>query len=180
MKPHIEYLEKFVRGLNAHRSKVKQEVTQGDKGGKSGQWSARKAQMAVQEYKSEGGGYKGKKTADNHLVEWGKEDWGTKSGAKSKDSGERYLPKEARAALTKDEYQRTTAKKRADTAKGKQFSAQPGDVAQKTAPHRATGHAAGGNGASRADLLAQAARKGIKGRSRMNKAALEQALRGNG
>lgn len=156
--------------------KVKQEVTQGDKGGKPGQWSARKAQMAVREYKTEGGGYKGEKTADNHLAEWTPEDWGTKSGAKSKDSGERYLPKEARAALTKDEYRRTTAKKRADTADGKQFSAQPEDVAHKTAPHRATGHAADGSSASRADLLAEAARKGIKGRSRMTKAALQKAL----
>ncbi len=45
--------------------KVKEEVTEGDKGGKPGQWSARKAQMAVQEYKHEGGGYEGKKSEDN-------------------------------------------------------------------------------------------------------------------
>ena len=31
--------------------KVKGDVTAGDKGGRPGQWSARKAQMAVQEYK---------------------------------------------------------------------------------------------------------------------------------
>lgn len=36
---------------------VKDEVTAGDKGGDPGQWSARKAQMAVQEYKKRGGGY---------------------------------------------------------------------------------------------------------------------------
>ena len=41
--------------------KVKTDVTKGDKGGKPGQWSARKAQLAVNEYKHEGGGYKGKK-----------------------------------------------------------------------------------------------------------------------
>ena len=33
--------------------KVKQVVTAGDKGGRPGQWSARKAQRAVQEYKKE-------------------------------------------------------------------------------------------------------------------------------
>ncbi len=38
---------------------VKKKVTDGSKGGKPGQWSARKAQMAVQAYKQEGGGYDG-------------------------------------------------------------------------------------------------------------------------
>ncbi len=115
--------------------KVKAEVTEGDKGGKPGQWSARKAQLAVNEYKHEGGGYEGGKSPDNHLAQWTREEWGTKSGAESGKTGERYLPKEAREALTDQEYKRTTAKKRADTAKGKQFSAQPKDVAAKTAPH---------------------------------------------
>ncbi len=46
---------------------VKTDVTKGDKGGRPGQWSARKAQMATQEYKKEGGGYKGAKSSDNHL-----------------------------------------------------------------------------------------------------------------
>src|SRR5579875_3638027 len=87
--------------------KVKEEVTEGDKGGRPGQWSARKAQLAVNEYKHEGGGYKGKKTADNHLSQWQKEEWGTKSGRKSTESGERYLPKKAREHLTDAEYKRT-------------------------------------------------------------------------
>ncbi len=153
--------------------KVKKQVTAGDKGGKPGQWSARKAQMAVGEYKSEGGGYKGKKTADNHLSQWTGEDWGTKSGKQSGKTGERYLPKQARETLSDQEYARTTAKKRADSARGRQFSAQPKDVASKTASAR-------GGGTSRADLLARAAQRGIKGRSRMKKAELEQALAGHG
>ena len=49
---------------------VKTRVTKSAKGGKPGQWSARKAQMAVAEYKKEGGGYEGKKTSDNHLQQW--------------------------------------------------------------------------------------------------------------
>ena len=32
-------------------------VKAGDKGGKPGQWSARKAQMVAKEYKAKGGGY---------------------------------------------------------------------------------------------------------------------------
>lgn len=151
--------------------KVKTDITEGDKGGKPGQWSARKAQMATQEYKKAGGGYKGAKTAENHLTQWTKEEWGTKSGAESGETGERYLPKKARQHLSDADYERTTAKKRSDTASGKQFSPQPKDVAAKTAQDRETGHG------TRADLLRRAAAKGIAGRSKMKKAELEKALR---
>ena len=150
--------------------RVKAEVTAGDKGGEKGQWSARKAQLAVQEYKRRGGGYRGKRDPHNHLTEWTKEEWGTKSGRKSGDTHERYLPEQARAALTDAEYRRTTAKKRADTAKDKQFSAQPKDVAEKTAPYR---H---GGGKTKAALYAEAKKRGVPGRSTMSKAQLEKAL----
>ncbi len=148
--------------------KVKEQVTEGDKGGKPGQWSARKAQMAVREYKQEGGGYAGPKSADNHLAEWTREDWGTKSGHPSETTGERYLPKQVREKLTDAEYKRTTAKKRADTAKGQQFSAQPADIARKAASVR--------GGTTKAGLMAQARKRGIPGRSRMTKDELEAAL----
>lgn len=162
--------------------KVKHEVTEGDKGGKPGQWSARKAQMAVQEYKHEGGGYKGEKAPDNHLVQWEEEHWGTKSGHNSGETGERYLPEKARDALSADEYRRTTRKKRADGRAGKQFSAQPKDVADKTAPfHGAAAHDGDGEahraGETRAALYAQAQARGIPGRSRMSKAQLAEALK---
>lgn len=152
--------------------KVKREITEGDKGGNPGQWSARKAQMAVQAYKAEGGGYDGRKTADNHLAQWTGEKWGTRSGHKSGETGERYLPEQARDALTPSEYARTTRKKRADTAKGKQFSAQPTDVAAKTAPYR---HG-GADRTSRAALYAEARSRNIPGRSRMSKDDLAKAL----
>jgi hypothetical protein len=178
--------------------KVKKHVTKEDKGGKPGQWSARKAQLATSEYKHEGGGYKGRKSEDNHLTQWTKEEWGTKSGKKSGETGERYLPKTARKSLSKSEYDRTTAKKRADSRKGRQFSSQPSDVAKKTAPHRATGKADGSkangskaNGSKtdgakprglealpRTELMRRAAAKKISGRSRMRKADLVAALRG--
>ena len=120
------------------RNEVKAEVTTEGKGGKPGQWSARKAQLATQEYKKEGGGYEGAKSPDNHLTEWTREDWGTKSGSTSGTTGERYLPKRAREHLSEAEYKRTTEKMRSDTAKGKQFSAQPRDLAAKTAQDRNT------------------------------------------
>jgi hypothetical protein len=151
---------------------VKTKVTKAAKGGKPGQWSARKAQLAVHDYKAEGGGYKGRKSEDNHLRQWTEEDWGTKSGEKSGETGERYLPKAAREHLSKTEYARTTAKKRADTKKGKQFSAQPKDVAKKTAKDRKGAHA----GRSKAELYAEAKRRNVPGRSKMSKAELEKAL----
>ena len=154
--------------------KVKTDVTQGDKGGRPGQWSARKAQMAVQEYKHEGGGYEGKKSEDNHLVQWQEEDWGTKSGHPSGESGERYLPKEARDQLTKEEYKRTSDKKRRDTKRGRQYSAQPHDVAEKTAAVR---HHERDRQESKAKLYAKAKDRNIPGRSKMDRAQLLQALK---
>lgn len=151
--------------------KVKKEVTASDKGGKPGQWSARKAQAATKAYKDAGGGYKGKKTDDNHLKQWTEEEWDTKSGKKSGETGERYLPKKARESVSKSEYDRSTKKKRADSAKGKQFSKQPADVAKKTAAARKSG-----SGTTKADLLKAARAKDIPGRSKMSKGELERAL----
>jgi hypothetical protein len=149
--------------------RVKAKVTKGDKGGKPGQWSARKAQLAVHDYKEAGGTYKGKKSADNHLAQWTKEEWGTKSGKESGKTGERYLPKKARESLSDGEYKRSTEKKRADTRKGKQFSAQPKDVARKAAAARR-------GGATVAELRKAAAAKNVPGRSRMNKEQLMRAV----
>lgn len=70
---------------------VKSEVTKGDKGA-PGQWSARKAQMAVQVHKRRGGGYSdtGPAKDKTSLHGWTEEDWGTRSGRQSGKSGERY------------------------------------------------------------------------------------------
>ena len=155
--------------------RVKKTITQSDKGGKPGQWSARKAQMATAEYKKEGGGYEGGKSKDNHLAQWTDEEWGTKSGAESGRTGERYLPKKARDALTDEEYARSTGKKRADSARGRQHSRQPKDVADKAASARRSGTS---GSPTRAELLERAKAKGIRGRSTMTKGELEHALRG--
>ena len=45
----------------ALRERIKKRITAGSKGGKPGQWSARKAQMVAAAYKKAGGGYKGGK-----------------------------------------------------------------------------------------------------------------------
>lgn len=125
----------------ALRERIKNKIMASSKGGKPGQWSARKAQLVAQEYKKAGGGYSGSKTSkQKSLSKWTKEDWGTKSGKPStqgsKATGERYLPKKAREKLSASEYAKTSAKKREDLRKGKQFSKQPKSIAKKTARYR--------------------------------------------
>ena len=80
------------------------------------------------------------KKPQKSLKKWTKEEWGTKSGKPStqgsKATGERYLPKKAREALSAKEYAATTRKKREDTKAGKQFSKHPKKVAKKTSKYR--------------------------------------------
>tara|TARA_A100001201_G_scaffold82200_2_gene73179 strand:- start:2024 stop:2233 length:210 start_codon:yes stop_codon:yes gene_type:complete len=42
----------------AMRKRLFNQIKAGSKGGKAGQWSARKAQMLAKQYKAKGGGYK--------------------------------------------------------------------------------------------------------------------------
>jgi hypothetical protein len=42
----------------ALRKRLFQRIKSGTKGGRAGQWSARKAQLLATQYKKEGGGYK--------------------------------------------------------------------------------------------------------------------------
>ena len=106
-----------------------------------GKHSARAMQLAVKYYKGSGGTYSGpKKKSSNKLSQWSKQDCGTKSGKPStqgpKATGERYLPKKARQALSSQEYAATTKAKREDTKAGKQFSSQPKKIADKTKKYR--------------------------------------------
>jgi|TARA_R110002020_G_scaffold57933_3_gene159076 hypothetical protein len=80
------------------------------------------------------------KKSQKSLKKWTKQKWGTKSGKNStqgkKATGERYLPKKAREALSSKEYAATSKKKREDTKKGKQHSPQPKKIAKKTRRYR--------------------------------------------
>ena len=76
------------------------------------------------------------KKPQRSLRAWTKQKWRTKSGKRSQDTGERYLPEKAIKALSSEEYARTTRKKREDTKKGKQHSKQPKKVARKTRAYR--------------------------------------------
>jgi hypothetical protein len=76
------------------------------------------------------------KKPQQSLKDWGDQKWRTKSGKKSSETGERYLPESAIKSLSPAEYASTTKAKRAGKVAGKQFVAQPKKIAQKTARHR--------------------------------------------
>ncbi len=96
-----------------------------------GKWSARAAQLAVQYYKSRGGRYRGKKQWKNSLAEWTREKWRTKSGKKSSETGERYLPEQIIRRLSSREYASSSKTKRRDSKRGRQWSKQPRGIAAK-------------------------------------------------
>jgi hypothetical protein len=100
-----------------------------------GKHSARAMQLAVSLYKKAGGGYSGAKK-ETSLSKWTKQNWRTKSGKPSSETGERYLPEKAIKSLSPQEYAATTRAKREGTAKGKQFVTQPKAIAKKVAKFR--------------------------------------------
>ena len=109
-------------------------VKVGSKGGRPGQWSARKAQLATARYKKAGGGYKGKKSSSNKLSKWSKQKWdyvskGDKKKPKSKRG--RYLPKSVRTSLTDAQKRATNRKKRAASKKGSQYAKYSKSIAKK-------------------------------------------------
>ena len=108
------------------RREIKQELMESDKGGKPGQWSARKSQMLVQEYEKRGGGYKDDEKDDDarSLEEWTDQDWQTADGSAYADDGEkmkRYLPADAWDLLSDEEKEKAKQKKREGDAEGRQF-----------------------------------------------------------
>lgn len=84
--------------------RLKKKWHQSEKGGAAGVWNARKAQLAVQEYKRESqrrfgdDGYRGPR--GESLAKWTREDWGYVPGT------DRYLPRAVREQLTAAERRR--------------------------------------------------------------------------
>jgi hypothetical protein len=76
------------------------------------------------------------KEPQKSLKAWGDQKWTTRSGKRSSDTGERYLPEAAIKSLSPSEYAATTRAKRAGKAAGKQFVKQPKAIAKKTARYR--------------------------------------------
>jgi hypothetical protein len=105
-------------------SRVKAKWLKSAKGGTAGKWNARKAMLAVQEYKRRGGGYvgtgktKAAKLKNNSLKKWEREDWGYIDG----DTTGRYLPAKVRAALTPAEKKKENALKKGKQGKWVPYS----------------------------------------------------------
>ncbi|CAG8423965.1 unnamed protein product [Penicillium salamii] len=127
------------------RDEVKEEIHNSDKGGKPGQWSARKAQMMASEYKKRGGDYnttkeEGQTESQKHLDNWTKEEWQTKDGEgmarQDDDSRKRYLPKKAWEELSEGEKEETNEKKVDESKEGKKFVGNTGEA--KEARRRAS------------------------------------------
>ena len=76
------------------------------------------------------------KKSQQSLKNWTGQKWRTKSGKKSSETGERYLPTAAIKSLSPQEYAATTRAKREGTRAGKQFVKQPKKISKKTAKFR--------------------------------------------
>jgi len=77
------------------RERIKDRIMESSKGGKPGQWSARRSQLLAQEYEKAGGGYKGGKgEKQKDLEKWGKEKWSTREEyekrSKAKSAAKKY------------------------------------------------------------------------------------------
>jgi hypothetical protein len=106
------------------REKIKKKIVAGNKGGRSGQWSARKAQLVTNEYKAEGGGFKQPRNpAQKSLKKWGDEKWHTADGkpATRGKTTHRYLPDKAWKELSPSERKATDRKKVSASRRGRQF-----------------------------------------------------------
>ncbi|WP_029433950.1 hypothetical protein [Blastococcus sp. URHD0036] len=103
------------------RERLKEEIKAGDRGGRPGQWSARKSQLLTSEYEAAGGGYRheGERTeSQRHLQQWTAQEWHTADGgtdARDGDTTHRYLPDAAWQLLSERERAATErAKQHAD------------------------------------------------------------------
>jgi hypothetical protein len=110
----------------ALRERIKDRVMAGSQGGRPGQWSARKAQLVAQRYRSAGGGYKkgrGKTKKQRSLSKWTKEKWRTSDGKPALRGGKmrRYLPDKVWGKLTPAQRAATNRKKIEGDKRGRQF-----------------------------------------------------------
>lgn len=108
------------------RESIKKRIMAGSRGGKPGEWSARKAQLLAIEYRRAGGGYRGgKKKPQRSLDKWTREEWTTSDGKPAIREGgtTRYLPKKAWEKLTPAQRAATNRKKRRASQQGRQFVA---------------------------------------------------------
>lgn len=109
------------------REQLKKRIMAGSKGGRPGQWSARKAQLLAAAYKKAGGGYRsgGKTQTQRSLSRWTNQRWRTSDGkpAIRGDKTRRYLPAKAWQKLSPSQIRATNRKKIEGSKRGEQFVA---------------------------------------------------------
>lgn len=165
------------------RRQIKEDIKQSDKGGKPGQWSARKSQLLVQEYEKQGGGYKQDKKDDaaKSLEAWTDQNWQTMEGdgeARGDRITKRYLPKEVWDNLSDEEKREAERTKEKGSKSGEQY------VSWTPAIKRAMAEAGYGpddNGdeddePTKQELYEAAQDLNVSGRSKMDKDELKKAV----
>jgi len=121
------------------RDRIKAEIYCSDKGGDPGEWSARKAQLTVQRYEAEGGGYKNEgefERSQEDLMIWTEQEWQTEDGTPSLPEGDRYLPRDFWDTLSEEEKRKVNETKEEGTEEGKQFVSLPEEISEKFAEWR--------------------------------------------
>lgn len=178
-----QYEEKYTQP--ELRREIKQDLMESDKGGRPGQWSARKAQLLVQEYERRGGGYKNDRKDEDakSLEKWTNQSWQTSDGSAYADDGERmkrYLPEKAWDLLSEEEKRKAENKKSRGDAAGEQFV--ENTVAAKAArAYVDHGDASDLNKSqlmrlTKNELIEIARQQEIDGRSSMDKGCLAAAI----
>lgn len=168
------------------RQRLKNEIQESDRGGRSGQWSARKAQLLVQEYERQGGGYTSDRKDEDaqSLEQWTDQDWQTAGGSAYAESGEemsRYLPEEAWHLLSDEEKRQAEETKKEGDRRGKQHVENPPAV-QAARAYVERGDASDLSKEQlqrlkKDDLYKEAQKRDVHGRSDMNKPELAKAVR---
>jgi hypothetical protein len=171
---HKNYAEKYTKP--ELRRKIKQEIMESDKGGKPGQWSARKSQLLVQEYEKRGGGYQGEKDeAARSLEEWTEQNWQTQEGdgkARKNNKTKRYLPQKVWERLSEEEKQEVEENKQSASQQGEQYAE------WTTAVKRVMGEIQQSDESqlTKRELYQKAQELEIEGRSKMDKSQLYEAI----
>lgn len=170
-----KYEEKYTKP--ELRRQLKEEIKESDKGGKPGQWSARKSQLLVQEYEKQGGGYKQDKKDDaaQSLEEWSEQDWQTQQGEPARQDGKtkRYLPKKVWEKLSKSEKQEAERIKQEASKEGKQYVEWTPAIKRAMAE---AGYTESDSEPTKKELYQEAQELDIDGRSQMDKDELREAV----
>lgn len=125
----------------AMRENIKNRIMAGSKGGRAGQWSARKAQLVALEYRKAGGGYRTGRPSrtQRSLKTWTRQRWRTSDKKPALRGGRmrRYLPDKVWKRLTPSQKVATNKKKLVGDKLGRQFVRNTETVGKIAAKYRA-------------------------------------------